>query len=163
MDFLGDYDDLRRKYRANTFSDIDLAGLESGLEGIPQVSALVLFHICQEALPTPPSMRLQSAFTCICGPPGQDPVEVQDDGKGFAVEKMSANIGHGLSNMHTRARAVGVTSKSARVPARERRFLPGFLGTQEPNGCQKPLFLTFGRRIARALRWVGAMIPGIIS
>ena len=34
-------------------------------------------------------------------------LEIHDDGKGFAVEKMSTTIGHGLSNMQTRAHAVG--------------------------------------------------------
>ena len=34
-------------------------------------------------------------------------LEVHDDGRGFAVEKMSTTIGHGLSNMQSRAHAVG--------------------------------------------------------
>ena len=34
-------------------------------------------------------------------------IEIQDDGKGFAVDTTGSSIGHGLSNMHTRARAVG--------------------------------------------------------
>ncbi|HXD09966.1 MAG TPA: ATP-binding protein, partial [Anaerolineales bacterium] len=34
-------------------------------------------------------------------------MEIIDDGNGFNMEKMNINIGHGLSNMHTRAHAVG--------------------------------------------------------
>jgi two-component system sensor histidine kinase DevS len=34
-------------------------------------------------------------------------IEIHDNGKGFAIEKMSTTIGHGLSNMQTRAHAVG--------------------------------------------------------
>jgi signal transduction histidine kinase len=34
-------------------------------------------------------------------------MEIHDNGKGFATEKMSTTIGHGLSNMQTRAHAVG--------------------------------------------------------
>jgi signal transduction histidine kinase len=34
-------------------------------------------------------------------------MEIHDNGKGFAVEKMTTTIGHGLSNMQTRAHAVG--------------------------------------------------------
>jgi signal transduction histidine kinase len=34
-------------------------------------------------------------------------MEIQDDGKGFSIETIGSSIGHGVSNMHTRARAVG--------------------------------------------------------
>ena len=34
-------------------------------------------------------------------------MEIYDDGKGFEVDKMTANIGHGLANMQTRAHSVG--------------------------------------------------------
>jgi signal transduction histidine kinase len=34
-------------------------------------------------------------------------LEIADNGKGFAVEKMASTIGHGLSNMLTRARSAG--------------------------------------------------------
>ena len=41
---------LATEYRANTFSEVVLKGPEKGLESLPQVNALALFHICQEAL-----------------------------------------------------------------------------------------------------------------
>ena len=34
-------------------------------------------------------------------------LEVADDGKGFDLHRMSITLGHGLSNMHARARKVG--------------------------------------------------------
>jgi two-component system NarL family sensor kinase len=34
-------------------------------------------------------------------------LEVTDNGQGFDVSKMSVTLGHGLSNMHTRAYKVG--------------------------------------------------------
>jgi signal transduction histidine kinase len=34
-------------------------------------------------------------------------LEVADRGQGFDLSKMSVTLGHGLSNMHTRARKVG--------------------------------------------------------
>ena len=34
-------------------------------------------------------------------------LEIHDNGKGFAMEKMSMSIGHGLANMQTRGRSVG--------------------------------------------------------
>jgi signal transduction histidine kinase len=34
-------------------------------------------------------------------------LEIHDNGKGFAMEKMSVSIGHELANVQTRARSVG--------------------------------------------------------
>ena len=43
-----------------------------------------------------------------CGlPPGGFLLEISDDGVGFDIRKMSLALGHGLANMHTRARKVG--------------------------------------------------------
>jgi signal transduction histidine kinase len=105
---LGGLKRLTTEYRANTFSDIELTGPESGLEHIPQVSALVLFHICQEALGNAAKHASAKRVNVhLWMTEDRILLEIQDDGKGFAVEKMSSTIGHGLSNMQTRARAVG--------------------------------------------------------
>lgn len=108
---------LATEYRANTFSEIVLKGSESGLDQIPQVNALVLFHICQEALANA-AKHAEAKHVEITLWTTDDRVllEVRDDGKGFPVEKMTTTIGHGLSNMQTRAHAVGgdvdITSSS---------------------------------------------------
>ena len=34
-------------------------------------------------------------------------MEIHDDGRGFDMEGMNLNIGHGLANMQTRAQTVG--------------------------------------------------------
>ena len=34
-------------------------------------------------------------------------LEISDNGRGFDLRRMSATLGHGLANMHTRARKVG--------------------------------------------------------
>ena len=34
-------------------------------------------------------------------------LEISDNGQGFDLRKMSVTLGHGLSNMHVRARKVG--------------------------------------------------------
>ena len=34
-------------------------------------------------------------------------LEISDDGHGFDLQKMSVTLGHGLSNIHVRARKVG--------------------------------------------------------
>jgi signal transduction histidine kinase len=105
---LGGLRRLTTEYRANTFSDIELTGPDSGLEHIPQVSALVLFHICQEALANAAKHAAAKRVSVhVWMTEDRILLEIQDDGKGFAVEKISSTIGHGLSNMHTRARAAG--------------------------------------------------------
>jgi two-component system sensor histidine kinase DevS len=99
---------LATEYRANTFSDVTLKGPEKGLERLPQSNALALFHICQEALANAAKHAAAEHLDVnVWVTPERVVMEVRDNGKGFAVEKMSTTIGHGLSNMQTRAHAVG--------------------------------------------------------
>ncbi len=99
---------LATEYRANTFSDVTLRGPEKGLEHLPHSSALALFHICQEALANVAKhASADHVDVNVWLTPERVMMEVRDNGKGFAVEKMSTTIGHGLSNMQTRAHAVG--------------------------------------------------------
>jgi len=99
---------LATEYRANTFAEIELNGTGSDLEKVPSINALALFHICQEGLANAAkhaaakhvAVRLWTTHERVL-------LEIQDDGKGFPVDTMGSSIGHGLSNMHTRARAVG--------------------------------------------------------
>src|SRR5512142_173155 len=99
---------LSTEYRANTFSDVALKGPEKGLEHLPHTSALALFHICQEALANVAKHAAADHVDVnVWLTPERVVMEVSDNGKGFAVEKMSTTIGHGLSNMQTRAHAVG--------------------------------------------------------
>ena len=43
-------------------------------------------------------------------------MEIHDNGKGFEMENMNANIGHGLANMQTRAQAAGGDVDISSVP-----------------------------------------------
>jgi signal transduction histidine kinase len=99
---------LATEYRANTFAEIALTGPEVGLEHLPQINALVLFHVCQEALANAAKHAgAKHVGVNVWTTDERIVLEVHDDGKGFAVEKMSTTIGHGLSNMQSRAHAVG--------------------------------------------------------
>lgn len=99
---------LATEYRANTFSDVTLRGPDKGLEHLPHSLALALFHICQEALANiAKHAAADHVDVNVWLTAERVLMEVHDNGKGFAVEKMSTTIGHGLSNMQTRARAVG--------------------------------------------------------
>jgi two-component system, NarL family, sensor histidine kinase DevS len=102
---------LRRlvsEYRANTFSEVVLKGPETGLETLAQANSVALFHICQEALANAAKHAVAERVEVnVWLTEDRVVMEVRDTGKGFAVEKMATTIGHGLSNMQTRARAVG--------------------------------------------------------
>lgn len=99
---------LVTEYRANTFSEILLKGPERHIGGLPQVNALALFHICQETLANAAKHAAAKRVDVnLWTTTDRVMMEIHDDGKGFAMEKMSTTIGHGLSNMQTRARAVG--------------------------------------------------------
>ncbi len=99
---------LATEYRANTFSDVVLKGPEKGLENLPASAALALFHICQEALANAAKHAgAEHVDVNVWITSERVVMEVHDTGKGFAMEKMSTTIGHGLSNMQTRAHAVG--------------------------------------------------------
>jgi two-component system, NarL family, sensor histidine kinase DevS len=99
---------LATEYRANTFSEVVLKGPEKGLENLSQMNAVALFHICQEALANAAKhAAAEHVDVNVWLTSDRVVMEVHDNGKGFAVEKMTTTIGHGLSNMQTRARAVG--------------------------------------------------------
>ncbi|GAB4445324.1 MAG: two-component system sensor histidine kinase DevS [Anaerolineales bacterium] len=99
---------LIAEYRANTFADVYLTEPESDLTDLPQSHVLALFHICQEALANSAKhARAKKIHIAVWTTDERVLMEINDDGKGFDMEAMQANIGHGLSNMRTRARAVG--------------------------------------------------------
>ncbi|MGC8857148.1 MAG: GAF domain-containing protein [Anaerolineae bacterium] len=99
---------LVMEYRANTFSEVTLSGPSDDLKDLPHANALALFHICQEALANAAKhAAARHVQVSVLATPERVLLEVRDDGRGFDVEKMVATLGHGLSNMQTRARAVG--------------------------------------------------------
>jgi signal transduction histidine kinase len=99
---------LIAEYRANTFAEVYLTEPESDLEDLPQSHVLALFHICQEALANSAKhARAKKVQIAVWTTDERVLMEINDDGRGFDVESMQANIGHGLANMRTRARSVG--------------------------------------------------------
>lgn len=99
---------LINEYRANTFSDVNLTGPDSDMKDLPYSHALVLFHICQEALANAAKhAKAKNVQVAVWTSGDRALMEIRDDGKGFDLEKMNSSIGHGLANMQTRARSVG--------------------------------------------------------
>lgn len=96
------------EYRVNTMTDAKLAGPKNGVNGLPPDHANALFHICQEAL-TNAAKHAHSSHTDVRLWKTRERVllEITDNGAGFDVNLQTVGLGHGLANMHTRARKVG--------------------------------------------------------
>ncbi len=99
---------LVEEYHANTLSNVNLIAPEDKLANLPTSHATALFHICQEALANA-AKHSQARRTRVTLWTTKDRVllEVSDNGQGFDLRKTSITLGHGLSNMHIRARKIG--------------------------------------------------------
>ena len=99
---------LITEYKANTFAEVHLTEPDSELKDLSQSHALTLFHICQEALANAAKhAKAKKVQIAVWATDERVLMEVYDDGKGFDMESMNTNIGHGLANMQTRARSAG--------------------------------------------------------
>ena len=111
--FIGD--DLKQglqhlvdEFHANTGVLASLSAPEDGLVDFPAGNSTALFHICQEALANiAKHARAEHAEINLWTARDRVLLEISDDGLGFDLSKMSVTLGHGLSNMHFRARKVG--------------------------------------------------------
>jgi two-component system sensor histidine kinase DevS len=99
---------LVTEYRANTLSEATLSGTSDDLNDLNQEQAMALFHICQESLANVAKhAAARKVDISIWKTDDRVLMEIYDDGKGFDTEMMSMTLGHGLSNIHTRAHNVG--------------------------------------------------------
>jgi len=99
---------LVTEYRANTFSEVTLTGPRTDLKEMPHSYSLALFLICQEALANAAKhSAAKKVQVTVWTTKDRILLEVRDDGRGFHIAKMTTTLGHGLSNMQTRAHAVG--------------------------------------------------------
>jgi two-component system sensor histidine kinase DevS len=96
------------EYRANTLCEAVLTAPDEELMGLPASHATALFHICQEALANAAKhSKARRTQVHLWYTRERVLLEVSDNGEGFDLRKMSVTLGHGLSNMHIRARKVG--------------------------------------------------------
>lgn len=108
---------LLTEYRINTLSEAMLTGKESDFSHLEQNHALVFFHIAQEALAnTAKHAKAKRVSVNLWTTPERFLMEIEDNGKGFSLDKMSMTLGHGLSNMHTRIRNAGGGVEITAVP-----------------------------------------------
>jgi signal transduction histidine kinase len=95
---------LVQEFHANSLLDVNLNGPKDGVEHLPETQTVALFHICQEALANiAKHAKARHVDVTIWTTAERALLEVRDDGRGFDSEKVKLNIGHGLSNMETRA------------------------------------------------------------
>ena len=99
---------LVQEFRANTLIDVVVQGNEEDLFNLPETQAVALFHICQESLANiAKHAKAHRVEIVVWKTQDRALLEVQDDGRGFDLNKVKQTIGHGLSNMETRANNVG--------------------------------------------------------
>ncbi|MFM8320062.1 MAG: GAF domain-containing protein [Chloroflexota bacterium] len=96
------------EFNANSTARAALVAPEDGLTDFPALNSTALFHICQEALANiAKHARAQHAEVHLWTTRDRVLLEISDDGRGFELRKANAALGHGLSNMASRARKVG--------------------------------------------------------
>jgi signal transduction histidine kinase len=99
---------LISEFRQNTKVEVSLAGPKEPLSDLPQMHAISLFHICQEALANIAKHAKASKVTIdLWTTSDRVLLEISDDGQGFEIDKTSKTVGHGLANMQTRVQNVG--------------------------------------------------------
>ncbi len=99
---------LVQEFRANTLIDVTLTCPKEGVTNLPEPQALALFHICQEALANiAKHAKARNVQVTVWTTAERALLEIHDDGRGFDAEKVKLSIGHGLSNMETRALNAG--------------------------------------------------------
>ncbi len=99
---------LVHEFKANTLIEVNLDGPADGLAELPGPQAVALFHICQEALANiAKHAHARRVDVILWRTDDRALLEVHDDGKGFNPDQIHQAIGHGLSNMQTRATNAG--------------------------------------------------------
>jgi two-component system sensor histidine kinase DevS len=99
---------LVTELRVNTLLDVNLKGTSEGIENLPDADAIALFHICQEALANVAKhSHARHVEIFLWHTDERVMLEIHDDGRGFDPQKMNLSLGHGISNMQTRAHNVG--------------------------------------------------------
>jgi len=107
-DLMSGIEKLIAEFNANSSALAKIVGPKDGLVTLPTANATALFHICQEALANiARHASAQQVNLNLWITHNRVILEIDDDGMGFDLRKMSVTLGHGLSNMHTRAHRVG--------------------------------------------------------
>jgi two-component system sensor histidine kinase DevS len=99
---------LISEFRQNVKVEVSIAAPKEPLSDLPQMHAMSLFHICQEALANIAKHAKASKVTIdLWTTSDRVLLEISDNGQGFDLENTNKTVGHGLANMLTRVQNVG--------------------------------------------------------
>jgi two-component system sensor histidine kinase DevS len=99
---------LISEFRQNAKVEVSIAAPKEPLSDLPQMHAMSLFHICQEALANIAKHAKASKVTIdLWTTSDRVLLEISDNGQGFDMENTNKTVGHGLANMLTRVQNVG--------------------------------------------------------
>jgi two-component system, NarL family, sensor histidine kinase DevS len=105
------------EFRANSTVETSLTGSDTNPVDLPVAHSTALFHICQEALANVAKHAKAGRVDInLWSTEERVLLEIIDNGRGFDLTRMSTTLGHGLSNMHRRARKVGGDVEISSVP-----------------------------------------------
>ena len=121
---------LVNEFRANTLVEVNLEGPPMGRSSCPSRRPLRSSTSARRRWPISPSMPAPARWRWCCGPPPTACCwKFSDDGRGFDQPKVKLTLGHGLSNMQTRAHNVGGDVEITSEPGK-RHHHPG-LGARQ--------------------------------
>ncbi|QRN82495.1 GAF domain-containing sensor histidine kinase [Chloroflexota bacterium] len=124
---------LINEFRANSLVEAKLSGPKDGLDDLPDPHAIALFHICQEGLANiAKHAQAKKVEVTVWTTSDRVLMEIHDDGKGFDTQKVQLTLGHGISNMQTRARNVGGDLELTSEPNEGTTVLVWMPHVQEP-------------------------------
>ncbi len=99
---------LISEFRQNAKVEVSLAAPKEPLSDLPQMHAMSLFHICQEALANIAKHAKATKVTIdLWTTSDRVLLEISDNGQGFDLDNTNKTVGHGLANMLTRVQNVG--------------------------------------------------------
>ena len=108
---------LASEFRANTKVQTELLADSSVARGLALAARSAMFHISQEALANAAKhAHATHVWVSLRGEDGEAVLQVIDNGLGFPAGETPALLGHGLSNIVERGRAVGAHVEIASSP-----------------------------------------------
>lgn len=116
-DFGGALRRLTNEFRANTMVETELLADARVTDGMSESVRLAMFHISQEALAnTAKHAHATRVWVSLRRDDGDALLQVIDNGRGFPADETPTRLGHGLSNIVERARAIGAQVEIASSP-----------------------------------------------
>jgi signal transduction histidine kinase len=96
------------EFKANTLMAVTFSADAAADQSLTSEARLALFHVAQEALSNSAKhSRASRVDVQLMNEAETIVLSLADNGRGFAPEKVEQRLGHGLTNMRDRARALG--------------------------------------------------------